>query len=242
MVSHTAMRAALFFLVFGFHIVVILYTLTFSSPFKVGSISMDSHIGSCGRLGRGDCKGDNCVSNGDKIPLFCCVVFEVANGEVLESEGIGVVDLPLIQWNGKTTLLRLKNVVYAPQLKANLLSADQLNRENMGISLLPINSEIIDLQNKKRLGTICRLNNLYIVNTGHMRSGGQHSYLVEAKPKSIRLWHRRLGHLGLKNVQKLENLVRGMKISEKQKDDHDFVCGHCQKSKTLKTPLQILRH
>src|ERR1700722_1371420 len=110
-------------------------------------------------------------------------IIEIANGEVLESEGIGVVDLPLIQWNGKTTLLRLKNVVYAPQLKANLLSADQLNRENMGISLLPINSEIIDLQNKKRLGTISRLNNLYIVNTGHMRSGGQHSYLVEAKPK-----------------------------------------------------------
>ena len=167
---------------------------------------------------------------------------EVANGEILESEGIGVVDLPLIQWNGKTTLLRLKNVVYAPQLKANLLSADQLNRENMGISLLPINSEIIDLQNKKRLGTISRLNNLYIVNTGHMRSGGQHSYLVEAKPKSIRLWHRRLGHLGLKNVQKLENLVRGMKISENQKDDHDFVCGHCQKARHLKTSLQISRH
>jgi hypothetical protein len=123
-------------------------------------------------------------------------IIEIANGETLESEGIGVVDLPLIQVNGKTTLLRLKNVVYAPQLKANLLSADQLNRENMGISLLPINSEIFDLKNRKRLGTISRLNNLYIVNTGHMASGGQHSYLVETKPKSIRLWHRRPGHLG----------------------------------------------
>jgi hypothetical protein len=102
---------------------------------------------------------------------------EVADGEVLES---------LIQWNVKTTFPRLKNVVYAsePQLKAKLLSVDQLNRENMGISLLPINSEIIDLQNKKRLVMICRLNNLYIVNTGHMQSSGQHSYLVEAEPKS----------------------------------------------------------
>jgi reverse transcriptase-like protein len=105
-----------------------------------------------------------------------------------------------------TILLRLKNVVYAPQLKANLLSADRLNKENMGISLLPINGEIIDLQNKKRLGAICRLNNIYIVNTGHMRNGGQHSYFVEEKPKSIRLWV-----IWDSNIRKLENLVRGMK-------------------------------
>jgi GAG-pre-integrase domain len=61
-----------------------------------------------------------------------------------------------------------------------------------------------DLKNKKRLGTISRLNNLYIVNTGQMASAGQHSYLVETKPKSIHLWHPRLGHRGLKNVKKLE--------------------------------------
>jgi GAG-pre-integrase domain len=61
---------------------------------------------------------------------------------------------------------------------------------------------------------------------------------VEAKPKSIRLWHRRLGHLGLKNVRKLENLVRGMKISENQKDDHDFVCGHCQKARHPRYPFK----
>ena len=71
-----------------------------------------------------------------------------------------------------------------------------------------------------------------------MASGGQHSYLVETKSKSIHLWHRWLGHLGLKNVQKLENLVRGMKISEKQKGDHDFVCGHCQKARHSKHPFR----
>jgi hypothetical protein len=46
------------------------------------------------------------------------------------------------------------------------------------------------------------------------------------------------GHLGLKNVQKLENLVRGMKISDMQKDDHDFVCGHCQKARHSKHPFR----
>jgi hypothetical protein len=35
------------------------------------------------------------------------------------------------------------------QLKANLLSAEKSNRENMGI----INGEIFDLKNRKRLGT-----------------------------------------------------------------------------------------
>jgi hypothetical protein len=29
-----------------------------------------------------------------------------------------------------------------------------------------------------------------------------------------------------------------MKISEKQKDDHDFVCGHCQKARHSKHPFK----
>jgi hypothetical protein len=35
-------------------------------------------------------------------------------------------------------------------------------------------------------------------------------------PHSIRLWHRRFGHLGLANVQKTSKMVRGMAISDEE--------------------------
>jgi Reverse transcriptase (RNA-dependent DNA polymerase)/gag-polypeptide of LTR copia-type/GAG-pre-integrase domain len=163
---------------------------------------------------------------------------EVANGDLLESEGIGTVDLPVVQSNGKVTLLRLKEVIYAPKLNANLLSADQLNKDNIGLTLLPHGSEIVDGTTRKHLGAICRLNNLYIVNT-RLEGGTEHTHLVtDMKPKSIRLWHRRLGHLGLQNIKRLQSLVKGLKISEDKTDkDQEFVCDHCQKARHARHPF-----
>ena len=53
---------------------------------------------------------------------------------------------------------------------------------------------------------------------------------------SIRLWHRRLVHLGLDNVRKTLKIVKGIIIKEEEleEDDQLHLCDPCERSKPLR--------
>ena len=93
------------------------------------------------------------------------IQIKVASSETVRSAGIGSLDLPLwILLDEDIETLELSNVIYAPDLNANLLSIDQLNESSFGVTLLPKESEIFDIKIGRHIAKINCVNNLYKVN------------------------------------------------------------------------------
>ena len=65
------------------------------------------------------------------------------------------------------------------------------------------------------------------------------------KGVSVRLWHRRFGHLGLENVQKTSRIVKGMvirkeELSATEQEDEDLrLCDPCERGKAKR---RVRRH
>ena len=100
-------------------------------------------------------------------------------------------------------------------LNANLLSVDQLNEDGYGVTFLPEGSEIFDIRTRKHVAEIVRVNNLYkVIVRNHENE--THAYrMTTVKEWPLSLWHRRLGHLGRRDLKKL---VKKLKIHV-SKDD-----------------------
>jgi hypothetical protein len=123
-------------------------------------------------------------------------MIELANGEVSVSEEIGTISLSL-----KGSILRLHNVIYAPALEINLLSGYQLRKNGFRVV---IDEDCSIQRGGKTLGALIPHNNLFLVDLINLTANAARSSLKQ-KPKprsrSLQLWHRQLGHLGLHSQQ-----------------------------------------
>ncbi|GJW21900.1 putative ribonuclease H-like domain-containing protein [Tanacetum coccineum] len=139
----------------------------------------------------------------------------------------------------KTGNLDFKNVYFVRELKFNLFSVSQmcdkknsvLFNDNECIVLSP-NFKLID--ESQVLLRVPRKNNMYSVDLKNIvPKGGLTCLFAKATSDESKLWHRRLGHLNFKTMNKLVkgNLVRGLpsKLFE-----NDQTCVACQKGKQHK--------
>ncbi|GKB28479.1 retrovirus-related pol polyprotein from transposon TNT 1-94 [Tanacetum coccineum] len=136
----------------------------------------------------------------------------------------------------KTGNLDFENVYFVRELKFNLFSVSQIcDKKN---SVLFNDTECIVLSPKFKLIDesqvllrVPRKNNMYSVDLKNIvPKGGLTCLFAKATSDESKLWHRRLGHLNFKTMNKLVkgNLVRGLpsKIFE-----NDQTCVACQKEK-----------
>ncbi|GJX37592.1 putative ribonuclease H-like domain-containing protein [Tanacetum coccineum] len=136
----------------------------------------------------------------------------------------------------KTGNLDFENVYFVRELKFNLFSVSQmydkknsvLFNDNECIVLSP-NFKLID--ESQVLLRVPRKNNMYSVDLKNIvPKGGLTCLFAKATSDESKLWHRRLGHLNFKTMNKLVkgNLVRGLpsKLFE-----NDQTCVACQKGK-----------
>ncbi|GJX92519.1 putative ribonuclease H-like domain-containing protein [Tanacetum coccineum] len=136
----------------------------------------------------------------------------------------------------KTGNLDFENVYFVRELKFNLFSVSQmcdkknsvLFNENKCIVLSP-NFKLID--ETQVLLRVPRKNNMYSVDLKNIvPKRGLTCLFAKATSDESKLWHRRLGHLNFKTMNKLVkgNLVRGLpsKLFE-----NDQTCVACQKGK-----------
>ena len=165
----------------------------------------------------------------------CNIPIEVANGEIVKSSGVGTLILPLKTQGGDVEDINFPNVICAPELNVNLLSVDQLNEEGYGVTLLPEGSEIFDLQTRKHVAEIIRVNKLYKV---IFQKHGEKAHVYKTKtPKEwpLSLWHRRLGHLGKRDLMKL---LKAHKIRFSMDDlKGEEACECCQKARQTRLPF-----
>ncbi|GJZ98407.1 putative ribonuclease H-like domain-containing protein [Tanacetum coccineum] len=136
----------------------------------------------------------------------------------------------------KTGNLDFENVYFVRELKFNLFSVSQMcDKKNSVLFndteciVLSPNFKLID--ESQVLLRVPRKNNMYSVDLKNIvPKGGLTCLFAKATSDESKLWHRRLGHLNFKTMNKLVkgNLVRGLpsKLFE-----NDQTCVACQKGK-----------
>lgn len=125
----------------------------------------------------------------------------------------------------------LKNVFYVEGLTANLISISQLCDDGMLVKFDKHSCEVFDNSNKCVMFGNRSPDNCYQAN----REGKCHLVKLDETD----LWHQRLRHANMKNIQKLLNcdVVQGLPKLEFKSDK---VCGPCQKGKQTKSSHPML--
>ncbi|GKD01751.1 putative ribonuclease H-like domain-containing protein [Tanacetum coccineum] len=139
----------------------------------------------------------------------------------------------------KTGNLDFENVYFVRELKFNLFSVSQMcDKKNSVLFndteciVLSLNFKLID--ESQVLLRVPRKNNMYSVDLKNIVPKRGLTFLfAKATSDESKLWHRRLGHLNFKTMNKLvkRNLVRGLP-SKLLKNDQ--TCIACQKGKQHK--------
>ncbi|GJV48837.1 putative ribonuclease H-like domain-containing protein [Tanacetum coccineum] len=140
----------------------------------------------------------------------------------------------------KTSCIDFENVSYVKELKFNLLSVSQICDKKHNV--LFTDTECLILSPEFKIGDenlvllrAPRKNDVYSLNLKNIiPSGGVTCLVARASEDEAILWHKRLGHVNFKNINKLvrSNLVRGLPSKTFK---HDHSCLACRKE-----PLELL--
>nr|GEV24896.1 ribonuclease H-like domain-containing protein [Tanacetum cinerariifolium] len=157
----------------------------------------------------------------------------------------------------KTKKLDFENVYFVRELKFNLFSVSQICDKKKSVIFTDTECIVISpdfklINENQILLRVSRQNNMYSIDLKNIvPTGGLTCLFAKATEDEYKLWHRRLGHLNFKTINKLVkgNLVRGLpsKIFE-----NDQSCVACQKGNqyrsscntkvenSISTPLHLL--
>ena len=127
----------------------------------------------------------------------------------------------------KTGKIDFENVRYVKELKFNLLSVSQICDKKYPVLFLDKECLILSPEFKFEDESLVilrapRHNDVYSIDMKNINSSKKATCLVaKATLEEAHLWHRRLGHVNFKNINKLVkgNLVRGLP-SKTFKTDH----------------------
>lgn len=133
--------------------------------------------------------------------------------------------------------IRVKNVLYIPNLTTNLLSVSQLIANGNTVSFEKNCCNIRDKHNKL-IGVASLKNGVYKLNT--VKSVGLAASAVNTS--EARLWHRRLGHINSSDLEKMKNgAVEGVSYKDTaniQKSN----CVVCCEGKQSRLPFPSANH
>jgi len=143
-------------------------------------------------------------------------VIQLADGTNAQNvaRGLGNASIELTDHRGKEHNVLLKNALYVPSFKQNILSVPVLTKDGASVNFTN-NSGILDYNGY--IFNIAKHRNLYYVNSAKD---------IQSKTQSNTLsgWHSVLGHCNVRDILKLEEHVQGMKITDK---DTKFECETC---------------
>ena len=152
------------------------------------------------------------------------------DGHVVKANGRGIVKIEIeCQRSQKVKNCVLQDVLYVPSLSYNLVSVSKATKSGKTVTFDEDGCHILD-ESQKLIVNAKRVGNLYYlsyVDSGHHANPTVESSSVASKEVT---WHKRYGHLGVQNLQKLakENLVDGYDYDKTK--DIDF-CESCTEGK-----------
>src|SRR3954471_21494534 len=151
------------------------------------------------------------IVNGQQVSM--------GNGSLTDVRGKGTVEIDFS--SGKK--LTLKNTLFVPDIKKNLISVELLDKA--GFQITVASGKAILTKNGVFVGKGYACNGMYKMSVNEITSS---AYLC----CSIFLWHSRLGHISKKNLKRMT--VMGM-IKTQNKDFEK--CEICAKSKITRKPF-----
>ncbi|KAI0995961.1 hypothetical protein K3495_g12220 [Podosphaera aphanis] len=143
--------------------------------------------------------------------------------------GSGTVTLNCKLSSGKTRKVYLTDVLYLPSCPLNLFSGRKLYDQG---GYIGNQGSVFDSNNLE----IASVDSNLLINE-EPRQFAFPAALHQARP-TLTLWHRRLGHLGLKNVKITEKITQGIKYdvdikTDPNSDDKFVLCEPCELSRPL---------
>ncbi|GKA85060.1 ribonuclease H-like domain-containing protein [Tanacetum coccineum] len=133
----------------------------------------------------------------------------------------------------RTRKLDFEDVYFVKEFKFNLFSVSQI-KSYLDTECVVLSPDFKLLDENQVLLRVPRKNNMYSVDLKNVApSGGLTCLFAKATLEESNLWHRRLGHINFKTMNKLMkgNLVRGL---PSKNFENDHTCVACQKGKQHK--------
>lgn len=155
----------------------------------------------------------------------------LGDGRSLVGTAEGTVKLEMLLPDGSTKRCRLENVLLVPKLSYSLLSVSKASNAGKITRFDKSGCEILN-ENKEVIAFATRVGNLYFLE--HCKK--PQSTNVADNNGQERLWHRRYGHLGEQNLQKIarEKLVKKFPYDASRKIGF---CETCVSGKQQRTPF-----
>ena len=120
----------------------------------------------------------------------------LGDGYALVATGQGTVYLEITLPDGKTNRCILHSVLFLPKLSYNLLSVTKVSEHGKVIRFDDAGCQILN-KCDKCIAVATKLGNLYYLQCKELEK------IQLSMAEKERLWHRRYGHLGEQNLQKL---------------------------------------
>ena len=163
------------------------------------------------------------------------VSISVADGRMIPANAIGDINIDVCcaithQWSTIT----LNDVLFAPDLKMNLLSVSRLTHDCMIVTFVNNQCQISDKDNRVIASSIKDMSDLY-------RLTSRFNYVVSANSaiSDPKLWHARLGHLNTNAMQQLvrKQMADGLPAALPTTDDDIGVCEGCALGKSHRAAM-----
>jgi hypothetical protein len=126
--------------------------------------------------------------------------------------------------------LKMKEVLYVPGLKKNLLSISSLEKKQFRVSF--IDGEFLMWAKGETLNEAIVIGNEE--NGLYKLKGHSEAAMTHAIENSCEIWHRRLAHINYKALPYICKAVTGL---PELKGDHKGVCNGCAQGKNIKNPF-----
>ena len=157
----------------------------------------------------------------------------LGDDRTIHAFGKGTYNLVADLGNGSTQNIALKEVLYLPDLKKNLLYVQAMAKLDASIQFDGTECKI--MRNSKLLTTGKIHEKLYMLT---IIPDVEYNIYVAKEIPDKNLWHCRFGHVGMDSISKLidENMAEGMNCSDHGKESSSL-CESCIMGKQHRTPF-----
>jgi hypothetical protein len=159
---------------------------------------------------------------------------------VIYGKGNGSISVQIIDSNDEVHEVTFHDVIYAPAMKANLLSIPTIVKKGLEVRMHPHDGTNIFL-NGRIIATTVQEGGVWRLRTVDDEVPELVALTAKATavkaPKAIEydVWHRRLAHLNKNDVIRLEDLATGVKILRDSLPPKDEICPPCVQGKQART-------
>lgn len=147
----------------------------------------------------------------------------------------------LVQGRVCTDKCVLTDVLFSPEVSANLLSVACIVKNGGNVTFTD-DKVVIHKNGRKILEGKRAENGIFTVRLKPTEAEAvpEEAVFLASKMQDIALWHRRLGHLSVGNMKRLEGMVDGMVLPTKA-NKVELVCDICPRAKQTRKPYKTVR-